>query len=264
MRRPAGGLGLLGVLLLLTACGDAAAGGAGDDAGTGDAGAELAGRTFVSTADVGIPGGGPLTLTFTDDGRLLASAGCNSTNGPVELAGGRIVVADLGMTAMGCEPDVMASDAWVADLLAGEPSWERDGDATLVLTAGELVISLTDRDVLDPPVELAGRRWDVDGLVDGETASSVPAGVTAFLRIDGDALFGHTGCNELSGAVTVDGDTLTVSDLVTTDMACDGAAGYVEDVVLAALEGTVRFSIAGDRLSLQAPGGYGLQAASAG
>ncbi|WP_116947671.1 META domain-containing protein [Jiangella endophytica] len=258
MRRPAGGFGLLGVLLVLAACGDAAAGAAGDDAG-----AELTGRTFVSTGDAGIPGGGPLTLTFTDDGRLLAAAGCNSTNGPVELARGRIVAADLAMTAMGCESDAMASDEWVTGLLSAEPSWELDGDL-LVLTAGERVVSLTDRDVLDPPVGLTGRRWDVDGLSDGEVASSVPAGVTAYLRIDGDVLTAFTGCNELTGTVTVEGDTFTVAGPAVTLAACDDdAVRQVEGAVLAVLAGPVRFSITGDRLALEAPSGHGLQAVSA-
>lgn len=258
MRRPAGALCLLGVLMLLAACGDSAAGTDGGDGG----GNELTGRTFVSTEDVGIPGGGPLDLTFTDDGRLLATAGCNSANGPVELSGGRLV-SDLGLTEMGCEPAVMASDEWLVELLAAEPAWEL-ADDVLVLTAGDQTVSLTDRDVLEPPVELTGRQWDIDGLTDGATASSVPVGVTPFLRIDGDALTGHTGCNAIDGTVTIDGDTLTVADLGTTDMACNGATGYVEDVVLAALDGAVRFSITADRLSLEAPSGFGVQAVSAG
>ncbi|PZF84437.1 META domain-containing protein [Jiangella anatolica] len=258
MRRPAGRLGLLGVVLLLGACGDAAA---GDGDGASSA---LAGRTFRSTEDVGIPGGGPLNLQFTDDGRLVATAGCNSANGPVDLSDGRLGGAgDLGMTEMGCPPEVMESDGWLMDLLGAEPSWELSGDGTLVLTADELVVSLIDRDVLEPPAELTGRRWDVDGLTDGQTASSVPVGITAFLRIDGDALTGHTGCNELSGTVAVDGDTLTVTGLTVTDAACDAAAGYVQQTVLAALDGEVRYSITSNRLSLEAPSGFGLQAMTA-
>ncbi|WP_053206439.1 META domain-containing protein [Jiangella muralis] len=261
MRRPAAGLGLLGVLLTPAACGDTAT---GDAAGGSGAGAALAGRTFVSTENVGIPGGGPLTLTFTDDGRLLATAGCNSTNGPVELAGGRITAADLGMTAMGCEPEVMASDEWVGELLAAEPAWELGDDGVLVLTADDRGVSLTDRDVLDPPVELTGRQWNVDGLSDGQTASSVPVGVTAFLHIDGDVLSGNTGCNDLSGTVMIDGDALTVTDLAMTELACEGAAQYVQGVVLAALDGDVRVAITSDRLTLEAPSGFGLQAVAAG
>jgi heat shock protein HslJ len=270
MRRPAGGIILLGALLLLSGCGDTASGDDGGSGGSGvatgdDAGAELAGRTFVSTEDVGIPGGGPLNFQFTDDGRLLASAGCNSANGPVRLDGGHLGTGGgLAMTEMGCSGDRMSADGWLADLLAAQPSWELTDDSTFVLTAGDLVVSMTDLDVLEPPVELTGRQWDVDGLTDGQTASSMPAGVTAHLRIDDGAVTGHTGCNELSGTAAVDGDTITFDGIVVTDAACAPDGQHVQDAVLAVLDGEATFSIRGDRLSLETADGFGLQAVSAG
>jgi heat shock protein HslJ len=263
MRRPAVVLPLLGVALLLAGCGDTAAGDDGD--GSGDAGADLAGRTFVSTEDVGIPGGGPLNFQFTEDGRLLASAGCNSANGPVSLDGGRLGTGGgLAMTEIGCPGERMAADQWLGVLLTAEPTWELTDESTFVLTAGELVVSMTDLDVLEPPVELTGRQWNVDGLSDGQTASSMPAGFSAHLRFDDGTVSGFTGCNDVSGTATVDGDTIAFADLVVSDAACEGGAAYVQDIVLAVLEGEARFSITGDRLSLETAGGFGLQAVSAG
>jgi heat shock protein HslJ len=270
MRRPAALLPLLGVVLLLARCGDTAAGDDGDDdggggAGTGgDAGAALAGRTFVSTEDVGIPGGGPLNVQFTGDGRLLASAGCNSANGPVSLDGGRLGTGGgLAMTEMGCPGERMGADQWLSDLLAAEPTWELADETTFVLTAGELVVSMTDLDVLEPPVELTGRQWDVDGLSDGEVASSMPAGLAANLRFDNGTFTGFTGCNQVSGTATVDGDTIAFADLVVSQAGCTTGAGYAQSILLGVLEGEARFSITGDRLSLESPSGFGLRAVSA-
>lgn len=265
MGRPAAGIALLGVLLLLAGCGDTAAGddtagGNGDVASGGGDGARLSGRTFVSTDDVGIPGGGPLSLQFMDDGRLLASAGCNGTNGPVRLDDGRLSGADLAMTEMGCPGERMDADRWLTDLLATEPAWELADDSTLVLTSGDLVVSMTDLEVLEPPVELTGRQWEVNGLTDGDVASSMPADFTAHLRFDDGTVTGHTGCNELSGAATVDGDTLAFADIAVGDAACPPGADYVQETMLAVLDGPVTFSISGTRLSLEAPSGYGLQA----
>ncbi|TDE01622.1 META domain-containing protein [Jiangella asiatica] len=261
MVRPAGP-GLLGVLVLLAACGDSGVTASPD--GGSDAGPALAGRTFVSTGDAGIPGGGPLRLSFTDDGRLQATAGCNSLNGPVQLSGGQLVGTDLAMTEMGCEPDVMESDAWLADLVAAEPAWELTEDDTVVLTAGDLVVTLVDRDVLEPPAELTGQEWDVDTLIDGETASTVPAGVDAYLELDTSTLSGVSGCNEVSGTVAVSGDTITFTELGGTDMLCEEAAMGVEELVLSVLAGEVRYSIDGDRLTLENDTGQGLQAVAGG
>lgn len=251
------GLAGIAVLVLLAACGEAD----GVSAAPGPSSSSLAGRTFLSTEDVGIPGGGPLEFRFTDDGRLLATAGCNSTNGPVQLDDGRLVSTDLAMTEMGCEPEVMASDQWLGDLLAAEPEWElSDDDGTLVLTAGELVVTMVDRDVLQPPAELGGTRWEINTLIDGELASSMPAGTAAFLVIEGDTISGNAGCNDFSGSVAVDGDTLTFGEITTTDKSCGPDVTQVEEIVHAVLGGEVQFSIDGQQLSLTAESGHGLQA----
>ena len=74
-------------------------------------GARFLGRTFLSesvTQDgrpLPLVAGTSIRLTFHDDGRLTASAGCNSMGGPVRTDGGRIAVADLATTEMGCDPE---------------------------------------------------------------------------------------------------------------------------------------------------------------
>lgn len=246
---------VLGVvsLVLMTGCGN----------GTGEAapgGSALAGRAFVSTGDVGVPGGGPLSFEFTDDGRLLASAGCNTLNAPVDLAGGRLTSTELAMTAMGCEPEVMASDQWLIDLISAEPDWDLPDPDTLVLAAGELTVTLVDRDIVEPPAELIGQRWDIDTVTEAELASSLPAGVEAHLVIDDGAVMGYTGCHEFVGTAEVTGQTIAFSGIGEAPGPCDPEADRADVAVRAVLDGETTYSISGRRLTLTAPNGQGLQA----
>ena len=78
----------LAAALLATGCGNTSTGGGG--------GGEVKGKVFRSTSvtEQGKPRalveGTNVELRFTDDGRLLASAGCNQMQGPVSLDDGKI------------------------------------------------------------------------------------------------------------------------------------------------------------------------------
>lgn len=244
--------------------------GARSTAGPGVAAAgELRGRAFLSTAVT--EGGAPrpladrtrVSLRFTDDGRLLADAGCNTMAGQVQTRGGRLAVPDLSMTEMGCDPPRHEQDAWLAGFLAARPSWRLDG-ATLVLTSGATELVLTDRGVAAPDVPLEGTRWQVDTLVDGQVASSMPAGGTASVVFHGGEVAVSTGCNTGSAPYTVSGTTLTVGPLSITRKACPPDLMPLERAVLAVLDGTITFEIDSDRLRLEHPSGKGLQLAGEG
>src|SRR5918992_2557978 len=117
-----------------------------------------------------------ITLNFVADGhRLGAQAGCNQMGGPASFDGDHLVVDDMATTEMGCDPPRHAQDEWLARFLTSRPEWSRSG-STLTLDNGTARIVLEDRDVADPDRPLRGTRWVVDTIVEGETASSVPAG----------------------------------------------------------------------------------------
>ena len=245
------------VVMLVTA-------GCADPGGAGSPSAGMPwGRSFLSTSVIedGRPRelvpGTRIRLVFAD-GRLQAQAGCNHLVGPVADDAGQLVVTDLEVTEMGCDQARHDQDAWLAALLVDRPRWTLEGDE-LVLRTGTTELRLVDREVADPDRPLAGTRWVVDSLIDGETVSSVPAGHEAHLVFDGDRFEGWTGCDQVSGtAVQIPGG-LRFGDVTRPGARCDGTAAALESAVLAVLDGDVTARIEADLLTLTHPSGRGLQ-----
>jgi heat shock protein HslJ len=211
--------------------------------GAGEGG-EPRGRSFasVSATERGEPralvAGTTVVLRFADDGRLNATAGCNTMSGAVTLTGGKVAVAELAITDKGCEPALHRQDEWLTDLLLAKPSWRLDG-ANLVLASPDAEI------VLAPEVAapLAGPQWTVDGLVTGSTASSVPGGVTATLVFRDGTVTVSTGCNTGSARYRENGAMLALEPLVLTKKACGPDETAVERAVVAVLDGAVSHRI---------------------
>jgi heat shock protein HslJ len=260
---------VLALVLAAGACGQERIPQAGAASSTSNSGGgEPWGKTFLSTevTENGQPRplveGTRITLNFVADGhRLGAQAGCNQMGGQASFQGGRLVVGEMATTEMGCDPPRHAQDEWLARFLTSRPSWARSG-STLTLDDGSTRIVLEDREVANPDRPLRGTKWVVDTLVEGDAASSVPAGVEAFLTFEDDRQFrGNTGCNGMGGNSAVDEgrSTIAFSEVITTKMACDDDRMRVERAVLATLDGDVRYQIDADVLRLDAPGGHGLR-----
>src|SRR5215218_4106186 len=124
-------IAVAGLLLALAACGDESS-----------AGGSLKGKSYLSTAVT--ENGQPkqlapktrIRLQFTDDGRLIADAGCNSMQSPVSTGNGKLSVEDLATTDMGCDAPRHAQDDWLAKLLQGKPTWKLEADTLTVSSGG--------------------------------------------------------------------------------------------------------------------------------
>jgi heat shock protein HslJ len=254
-------LALVVVALVLAGCGGTTTVTPGADPG-GEG--QLRGHTFVSTS-VTVDGrphpladGTRITLRFTDDGRLIADAGCNSMQGPVKLGGGTIAVHDLATTEMGCDKPRMDQDRWLAELLGSRPTWRLAAEHRLVVTSGRTKLVLLDRKVAQPDRPLAKTRWVLTTILDGETASTSVGIEKAYLVFDGGKVTGSDGCNQLSGSARVSGRTIEFGPIVTTKIACREDAAHIEQAVLAVLQGTVSYAIDSDQLRLDHPRGKGI------
>ncbi|WP_228533358.1 META domain-containing protein [Nocardia sp. BSTN01] len=100
------------------------------------------GHTYVSTDVQGprIPGDGPLRLTFTE-GRLSATAGCNTLMGSADLTGNALHTGPLAGTRMACVGDRAGADEWATSLLQATPAWSLDG-TTLTLKTADRAVTL--------------------------------------------------------------------------------------------------------------------------
>lgn len=250
-------------IVVLGACSSGAGGGgspspSGPPGGTGPGLDALDGRTFLSTDVTGralVPGS-TIRLSF-GDGKIGASAGCNSMSGPYRIEDGILRAGSLATTEMACDQPLMAQDTWVAALLDGS-TITLDGD-TLTLAQGDTSVTFLDREVADPDLELLGTRWILDGIIEGDAVSSVPVGVTAALTFANGTVQVEAGCNQGGGPVAVDetARTLEFGSIGLTKMACGPGAMAVEQAVLAAIGGGATFEIEARSLTIRA-GGLGL------
>jgi heat shock protein HslJ len=209
-----------------------------------------------------------IRLTFDGD-RVGASLGCNQLGGRYELDGDVLVVDELSMTEMGCDPPRHDQDRWFADLLTSRPTLAVDGD-DLTMTGGTTVVTLRDRQVADPDRELVGTTWEVDGFIDVDTSMSMAppdAPGTLVLQEDG-WVTGSDGCNsigytqgsdpEVGVRHQVTGDRITFEgEPVSTLRGCVDGEDYVARY-REVLSGTVTWSIEADRLTLTTEGGRGV------
>jgi heat shock protein HslJ len=234
----------------------------GDDGGADSP--ALTGRTFLSDS-VTVSGsprplvrGTQIRLTITTDHRVSATAGCNILSGTVRIDSDRLVVSALGSTEMGCDPPRHTQDEWLAAFLATNPTYVLDG-SRLHLRSNDTVIELRDRVIADPDRPLQQTVWVVDGLIDGSTASSMPAGASATFVFDNAEL--HVlieSCNEISGSVKISSSTIDIGRLVTTDVACAEPAASLEAAIADVLVGKITYAIEAASLRLTHPSGKGV------
>jgi heat shock protein HslJ len=273
MRAPLLPLSVLGLLAVVTACGDdspvadspptvdstattaptaTSAAPATSAPTTSQPAPELDGRQFVATEVTGyelVPDS-QIRLSFEGDS-IGATGGCNSLASTWSLDGDQLVVAQMAMTEMACEPTaLMDQDTWLASFLSSGPAVALDGD-TLTLTGTDASITLLDREVAEPDRELEGTAWALDSVVSADAVSSFALERVPTLRFEAGELAVDTGCNTGGSSYEATADQLTIGPIRLTRMACtDPNGSEVEAAVLAVLEGQPSYTIDSDLLTL--------------
>lgn len=223
------------------------------------------GRTFLSTAvtesgvDRALVKNTRIRMQFVD-GRVVASAGCNTMSGVYSSVGRTLRVDALITTEIGCDPARHAQDGWLGTFLSAGPTLALDG-VNLVMEQGETDITLVDRKVAEPDLSLVGPTWTVESVIDGDSAASF-VGLTAILVFSEDSRVRiDTGCNTGAATYVLDAAAKTIrfSEIALTKRACTDGPGQMETAVLAVLGAdSVTYGIESSLLTLAA-GRRGLQ-----
>ncbi|GGU75379.1 lipoprotein [Streptomyces litmocidini] len=252
-------------LLLLTACG--AEGGTGSGAGAGEPDLPVAG-THWTVGAVTLDGRRSVApdgtrVDFGKDGRAHGNSGCNTFDAGVVVRGDTLTVSPGGVTGIGCPADRQRFEKELLKAFSGPLKGTMKGDGLRLASAdGRNGVELTAED----GVPLRGTPWKVDGLVSGDTASSLPAGSGAKARLvlgaDGK-LTGNLGCNDFSATARVDEEarTLTVEGpAATTRMMCTSPQMKLETRLYELLDGPLSYRLNHRTLTLTDASGEGLTA----
>ena len=152
----------------------------------------------------------PVTLTLAG-GEAGGTASCNGYGGVYDLDGSTITFSETHATAMACIPgETMVAETLYLEGLIRVSGVGIDEGMTL---SGEGVSLVFESLPPVPEAELTGTVWVLDGLVTGDTVTSVdgePA--TLELFTDGSVL-GSTGCRTLAGQYVVDGPQVLFTEL---------------------------------------------------
>ncbi len=224
----------------------------------------LAGTAWVALAisdggdGTAIPVGAEPTIDFSAGGRTISgSTACNSYSGEVVIGAGTISVGAMSVTERACaDSAIMDLEARFIEVLTNAQTFQLADRVLDISGRRGSVLLRAPAPVSDAPLD--GTDWVLDTLIDGEAASSVITTTLPFLKVDGDAIRGSTGCNDLRGDIATDAGTITLSNLSWTEIGCDSSVMRQESVILEVLTNADRFTIEGERLTIFSTGDQAL------
>ncbi|WP_292518055.1 META domain-containing protein [Methanoculleus sp.] len=224
--------------------------------------AGLSGTSWTLTSLAGENGtlipildGTTVTASFSVDGNVGGSAGCNSYGAGYTVDGANLTIEPAIRTEMYCNepPGLMDQEDRYLALLMDVASYRME-DGRLILTDSEGADLLVfEKVVPKPDLPLTGTDWVLEAYsTDEDAVSSVIVGttITANFAADGNVT-GNAGCNHYGGQYSLDGANLTVSSLYSTLMYCETPGVMEQEGMYMGLLGNVSsYRVEGDRLIL--------------
>lgn len=197
----------------------------------------------------------PVTIEFTAD-RVGGTAACNGYGGTFDASTGSLTISELSITEMACDPpETMDLERVYIEALVAVNEATIEG-TTLTLKGPETTLEFEMLPAV-PTADLLGTVWVLDGLVSGDSVSSV-GGDRATLELFSDgSLLGSTGCRVLTGTYVESAGSIETPTLA-ADGECPETLFDQDSQVISVLEGPFQPKIDGRSLTLTRSGGEGL------
>lgn len=182
--------------------------------------------TVDAMGGAGLVSGKEPAISFTEDGRINGSTGCNHFMGGYEQDGPKLTFTATGATRMACMGDgVMAQEAAFLAILGGaaEVTFGAGPSLTVLGANGVSFTALPSgpAPVTGDPAQLQGEVWIVEDINRGGVIDN--SRLTLAFGADGK-VSGSDHCNRFNGTYTADGSKLTLSPLASTRRACTSEA----------------------------------------
>ena len=247
-------MGLLALSCLTIACSDSDAGSEGDANG-----ASFMNLDFILESSDGFEpaDGGTVRIRFREGEMselgFFLGGGCNSVAGDFTLTDGVMNVTLMGMTEMACDTALMEQDDWFVAFLQASPGFDYSNDR-VTLTGTDATLVFLDSELADPDRDLVGAEWTINSFMEGGSVSAVNLSTTPTVVFgENGEVEVFTGCNTGGGAYSVEGSTITFSEVSYTRAGCEDdnaswADAHIQSVIVA---GSVSYEIDAARLTLE-------------
>ncbi len=197
-----------------------------------------------------------LTMSFSEEGQVAGSSGCNNFTGGYIVDGDAIKVGPLASTMMMCgaPKGVMEQEAqFLAALQAATVLTIQDDKMELRDDTGALQVSAVAQPAeTTSGLSLEGAPWVLTSYLNaqGETVAPIEGAEPTATFADG-RVSGNASCNSYGADFTVDGASLKFGLAISTMMMCQPeAVAAQEQAYMAALERVASFEIVGEALTL--------------
>ena len=212
--------------------------------------------SYLNGADgmTAVTGEKPVTAKFDASGALSGSGGCNQYSATYTVTGKSIAITQPITTMMACPALIMQQESTYLAQLTKASSYTSLGDTLTLFDASGATILVYKRPVdgvaTQPPIIGV---WDLFSYNNGKGAiQTVITGTETTADFQADwKLSGSGGCNQYSaGYTTTASNGITITQPITTLMACAEPIMQQETQYLSLLQQATKYEISGDQLTL--------------